>query len=75
MSNIFNNSWLNPWYRPALVPIKYAGMNFGLHAVTDLLAHTANIENRAARTVAKIAAFAIDLFTAILGNPTAREIA
>jgi hypothetical protein len=69
MGNIFN--LLNPWYRPALVPIKYAGMNYGLHAVTNLLAKCAKIENRTARTVAKIAAFTIDLFTAIIGNPTA----
>ncbi len=60
ISNPFNNSWFNPFYRPAVALKAEAGIRLGLHIGTNFLAKT-NGRN----TAAKVAAFAADLFTAI----------
>ena len=63
ISNPFNNSWFNPYYRPAVALKAEAGIRLGLHIGTNFLAKT-NGRN----TAAKVAAFAADLFTAIPCN-------
>ncbi len=63
ISNPFNNSWFNPYYRPAVSLKAEAGIRLGLHIGTNFLAKT-----NGGNTAAKVAAFAADLFTAIPCN-------
>ncbi len=53
----------NPFYHPAVTPKADAGIRLGLHVGTNFLAKTNGMN-----TVAKVAAFATDLFIAIPCN-------
>ncbi len=61
--SILDNSWFNPFHRQAITLREEAGINLGLHIGTNFLAKTNGMN-----TGAKVAAFAIDLFTAIPCN-------
>jgi hypothetical protein len=69
--DVCRSQWFNPYYQKSKPYKAVAYLTLGLHCGTDLLGKASRLTHPVSRTAAKVLAFAVDLFTAVICNPFA----